>query len=45
MAAPMNPSSSQMMEKIKSFWGSESQRNFWVELPSPTPNSPPLPMA
>ena len=44
-SAPISPNSSQMMAKIKSFCGSDTQRNFWVEFPSPTPNSPPLPIA
>ena len=42
---PMSPSSSPMIAKMKSVWASGSHWNFWIELPSPTPRSPPLPSA
>ena len=42
--APTKPSSSQSTEKIKSLVASGSQSCFWLELPMPTPNRPPLPM-
>ena len=43
--APTNPSSSHRMEKMKSFWGSGTNRCFWRLLPSPSPTAPPEPMA
>ena len=43
--APMNPSSSQTMEKMKSFCGSGTYMCFWRELPNPSPVAPPDPMA
>ncbi len=39
--APTNPSSSHRMEKMKSFWGSGTNRCFWRLLPSPSPTAPP----
>ena len=44
-AAPIKPSSSHRIEKIKSFCGSGTYRYFWRLLPSPSPASPPDAMA
>ena len=43
--APTKPSSSQTMEKMKSFCGSGTKRCFWRLLPRPRPAAPPEPMA
>ena len=43
--APTSPSSSQIMEKIISFWASGTNPSFCRLLPSPLPKMPPLPMA
>ena len=43
--APNRPSSSQMMAKIISFWGSGRKLSFWMLCPSPLPRRPPEPMA
>ncbi len=44
-SAPISPSSSQTMAKIKSFWGLGRYIYFCLDCPSPTPNRPPEPMA
>ena len=44
-AAPIKPSSSHKIEKIKSFCGSGTYRYFCRLLPSPSPASPPDAMA
>ena len=41
--APKNPSSSHIIENIKSLSANGRYKNFCRELKSPTPNSPPLP--
>ena len=45
MVAPINPSSSQTTEKIKSFAGSGRYKNFCRDCPKPNPHSPPEPIA
>ena len=41
MIAPIRPSSSPMIAKMKSLSASGTHDHFPVELPSPTPNRPP----
>ena len=43
--APTNPSSSVIIEKMKSPCGSGRYQYFWTESPNPRPKKPPLPMA
>jgi len=43
--APIRPSSSHTIEKIKSLCGSGSHKYFCLYLPKPRPNIPPEPIA
>ncbi len=45
IAAPINPSSSQITAKIKSVCASGRKKSFWRPSINPTPVNPPEPMA